>query len=274
MTYAPYIGGFMDVEPGIRVRYIEMGEGQPTIFLHGSAPGASAWSNFKGNMGEFASAGFRAIGLDLIGYGESSKPKDRKYTLDFHVSALRALVKGLNLGAVNLVANSLGGAVAMRFALSDPDLVRKLVLLAPGGLGTKVRYLRMSGIRSMMWALLGPGGPTAEKLRNTFNLQVYDRNLITQALIDERLAVAKTQPREVLKTLKIDNLLPHLDQIKCPTFAFWGVNDNFCPVETAPLLARGIADCRVLLLSKCGHWAQVEHQDTFNREAIRFLSAN
>ena len=117
MTYAPCKGSFIDVEPGIRVRYIEMGEGQPTIFLHGSAPGASAWSNFKGNMGEFASAGFRAIGLDLIGYGDSSKPRDRRYTLDFHVSALRALVKGLNLGPVNLVANSLGGAIAMHFAL-------------------------------------------------------------------------------------------------------------------------------------------------------------
>jgi len=271
MTYAPLAGGYVDVEPGIRVRYIEIGEGQPTIFLHGSAPGASAWSNFKGNMGEFAKAGFRAIGLDLIGYGESSKPKDRKYTLDFHVSAVRALVKGLNLGPVNLVANSLGGAVAMRFALTDPQLVRKLVLLAPGGLGTKARYLRMSGIRSMMWALLGPGGPTAEKLRSTFRLQVFDPGLITDDLIAERLSVARTQPREVLSTLKIDNLLPHLKDIKCPTMAFWGVNDNFCPVETAAPLARGIPDCRVLLLSQCGHWAQVEHEATFNREAIRFL---
>jgi 4,5:9,10-diseco-3-hydroxy-5,9,17-trioxoandrosta-1(10),2-diene-4-oate hydrolase len=274
MSYAPAKGGYIDVEPGIRVRYIEIGEGQPTIFLHGSAPGASAWSNFKGNMGEFANAGFRSIGLDLIGYGDSSKPRDRRYTLDFHTSAVRALVKGLNLGPVNLVANSLGGAVAMQFALTEPQSVRKLVLLAPGGLGDKLRYLRMSGIRSMMWALLGPGGPTAEKLRKTFNLQVHDRGLITQELIDERLAVAKTQPREVLSTLKIDNLLPRLPGINCPTMAFWGVQDNFCPVETAPLLARGIPDCRVLLLSKCGHWAQVEHVETFNREAIRFLQAD
>jgi len=274
MTIAPYIGSFIDVEPGIRVRYIEMGEGQPTIFLHGSAPGASAWSNFKGNMGAFAGAGFHAIGLDLIGYGESSKPEDRAYTLDFHVSALEALVQKLELRPVNLVANSLGGAIAMRFTQNHPQLVRKLVLMAPGGLGSKLRYLRMRGIRSMMWALLGPGGPTAEKLRKTFNLQVFDRGLITQELIDERLAVAKTQPRQVLKTLKVDNLLPRLSEIKCPTLAFWGVQDNFCPVETAPLLARGIPDCRVILLSQCGHWAQVEHLQTFNEEAIRFLRAN
>jgi 4,5:9,10-diseco-3-hydroxy-5,9,17-trioxoandrosta-1(10),2-diene-4-oate hydrolase len=267
-------GSFVEVEPGLRVRYVEVGGGQPTIFIHGSAPGASAWSNFRGNMPAFAGAGHRAIGLDLMGYGDSSKPTDRRYDLDFQVKGVKALVDGLDLGAVNIVGNSLGGAVAMRFALDHPALVKKLVLLAPGGLGGKLRYLRMSGIRAMMWSLLGPGGPTAEKLRGVFDLQVFDRSLITERLIQERLAVARKQPRQVLSTLKIDNLLPRLHEIKCPTLAFWGVHDNFCPVETAPLLARGIADCRIVLLSRCGHWVQVEHRDTFNEEAIRFLGSN
>lgn len=266
-------GGHVDVEPGLRVRYVEIGQGEPVIFIHGSAPGASAWSNFKGNMTAFADAGFRAIGLDLVGYGESDKPRDRRYTLDFHVSAVRALVAGLGLGRVDIVGNSLGGAVAMRYAMDAPEVVRKLVLLAPGGLGNRLRYLRMSGIRSMMWALLGPGGPTAEKLRRTFALQVFDPRLITEELIAERLAVAKTQPREVLKTLRVDDLRPRLADVRCETLVFWGVVDNFCPVETAPLLARGVAKSRVILLSRCGHWAQVEHASFFNREAIRFLSA-
>jgi len=106
------------------------------------------------------------------------------------------------------------------------------------------------------------------------NLQVFDRGLITEQLIQERLAVARKQPRQVLATLKIDNLLPRLNEIKCPTLAFWGVHDNFCPVETAPLLARGVPNCRIVLLSQCGHWVQVEHRDTFNAEAIRFLRSD
>jgi len=266
-------GGQVDVEPGLRVRYVEIGEGEPVIFIHGSAPGASAWSNFKGNMTAFAAAGFRAIGLDLVGYGASDKPRDRRYTLDFHVSAVRALVAGLGLERVAVVGNSLGGAVALRYALEAPEVVRRLVLLAPGGLAGRLRYLRMSGIRSMMWALLGPGGPTAAKLRRTFALQVFDPKLITEALIEERLAVARTQPREVLKTLRVDDLRPRLSEIRCETLVFWGVVDNFCPVETAIPLARGLAKARVILLARCGHWAQVEHEALFNEEAIRFLSA-
>ncbi|MGE4372803.1 MAG: alpha/beta fold hydrolase [Xanthobacter sp.] len=266
--------GFVDIEPGLRAHYVEVGEGSPTVFIHGSAPGASAWSNFRGNMPEFAEAGFRCIGLDLIGYGNSTKPADQRYDLAFHVKALTALVERLDLGAVNIVGNSLGGAVALRFALDHPKLVRKLVLLAPGGLAGKLRYIRMSGIRAMMWALLGPGGPTAAKLRQVFDLQVFDRGLISDALIQERLAVAKTQPRQVLSTLKIDDMSKQIAAITCPTLAFWGAQDNFCPVDTAPILARGIADCRIILLSRCGHWAQVEHRETFNSEAIRFLAAH
>src|SRR5208283_4091038 len=102
---------------------------------------------------------------DLVGYGESSKPRDRRYELSFQVRALKTFVERMKLDSFNIVGNSLGGAVAMRFALDYPELVKKLVLLAPGGLAGKPRYLRMSGIRSMMWALLGPGGVTAKKLR-------------------------------------------------------------------------------------------------------------
>ncbi len=266
------IEGYAEAGNGLRVYYVTQGAGTPVIFVHGSAPGATAVSNFRDNMPVFAAAGYRAVGIDLFGYGKSSKPEDRDYTLELQITALKAVVDALGSDRVILVGNSLGGAVSMRFTLEYPDKVEKLVLLAPGGLGSKFRYLRMPGIRSMMWSLLGPGGPTADKLRRTFLLQFYDKSLLSDALVQERLAVAKTQPRQVLAKLKIANLLPRLHEIKCPVMAFWGVDDNFCPVETAPLLARGIPNCRVLLLARCGHWAQVEHRDRFNQEALRFLN--
>jgi len=121
---------------------------------------------------------------------------------------------------------------------------------------------------------LGPGGVSKEKLARTFSLQVFDQSLITDVLLEERLRIAKTQPKQVLSTLDIGNLLPRLPEIKQPVLAVWGVHDNFCPVETAPLLAQGVPDCRVLALSRCGHWAQVEHRATFNEEALRFLAAD
>lgn len=265
---------YVDASDGLRLHYLECGSGPAVIFLHGSGPGASGQSNFEANMLAFAHAGYRAIALDLFGYGLSSKPTNRRYNTAFQVSGLKALVTKLGLRKVNLVGNSMGGAVTLRFAIDYPDLVDKLILMAPGGLGGKLRYARMPGIRAMMWTMLGPGGPTWNKLKGVFNKQVYDTSQISDALISERLAVAKTQPRQVYATLDIDNLIPRLGGISCPTLVFWGVHDKFCPVETASLLADGIKDCRVILVGRCGHWVQVEHPGVFNGESLRFLDGD
>lgn len=263
---------FVDIGDGLSLHYAECGQGSPVLFVHGSGPGASGHSNFADNMRAFSRAGFRAIAVDLLGYGDSSKPTDKRYTLELHVPALKAFVDKLNLSRVSLVGNSLGGAVSMRFAMDYPELVDRLVLLAPGGLAPKLRYLRMPGIRAMMWSQLGPGGPTLKKLQGVFDKQLYDPSQLSRELVQQRYQVALTQPRQVFKTLKVDNLVTRLGEIRCPTLVFWGTDDKFCPVETAIPLTRGIPDCRTILIAHCGHWAQVEHPELFNREAIRFLS--
>ena len=264
---------FVEIGEGLSLHYAECGEGAPVIFVHGSGPGASGHSNFADNMRAFARAGFRAIAVDLLGYGDSSKPTDKSYTLDLHVPALKAFVDKLKLGRLSLVGNSLGGAVSMRFAMDYPELMERLVLLAPGGLAPKLRYLRMPGIRAMMWSQLGPGGPTLKKLQGVFDKQLYDPSQLSRELVEQRFQVALTQPRQVYKTLKVANLVPRLGEIHCPTLVFWGTDDKFCPVETAIPLTQGIANCKTILIARCGHWAQVEHPEFFNREATRFLSA-
>lgn len=265
---------FIEIGDGLSLHYAECGEGPAVIFVHGSGPGASGHSNFADNMRVFARAGFRAIAIDLLGYGDSSKPTDKPYTLDLHVPALKKFVDALKLGRISLVGNSLGGAVSMRFAMDYPELMDRLILLAPGGLAPKLRYLRMPGIRAMMWSQLGPGGPTLKKLQGVFDKQLYDPSQLSKALVEQRYHVALTQPRHVFKTLKVGNLVPRLSEIRCPTLAFWGTDDKFCPVETAIPLTQGIANCRTILIARCGHWAQVEYPELFNREAIRFLSGD
>lgn len=265
---------FVEIGDGLSLHYAECGEGAPVIFVHGSGPGASGQSNFADNMRAIARAGFRAIAVDLLGYGDSSKPTDKRYTLDLHVPALKAFVDKLKLSRLSLVGNSLGGAVSMRFAMDYPELMERLILLAPGGLAPKFRYLRMPGIRAMMWSQLGPGGPTLKKLQGVFDKQLYDPSQLSRELVEQRFQVALTQPRQVYKTLKVANLASRLGEIHCPTLVFWGTDDKFCPVETAIPLTQGIADCRTILIGRCGHWAQVEHPELFNREAIRFLSGD
>mgnify|MGYP000682543201 CR=1 FL=1 len=264
-------GKYADIGGGHRIHYHEAGEGFPVLFLHGSGPGASGWSNFRRNYPAIAEAGFRAIVPDTLGYGYSSKPDDVDYGLSFLVSALSRMLDTLGITRCAVVGNSHGGAMSIQLTLDRPELVTRLVLMAPGGLEEREAYMKMRGIRAMMKAFLSPEGITREGMRRVFGLQLFDPTQITDAIIEERFAIAETQPKRVLTSMHVPHLAPELSRISCPVLGFWGANDEFCPVSGATTIASQCPDARVMLLSRCGHWVMVEHAELFNRMCIDFL---
>jgi 4,5:9,10-diseco-3-hydroxy-5,9,17-trioxoandrosta-1(10),2-diene-4-oate hydrolase len=265
-------GDWADIGQGHRIHFHEQGSGDPVLFFHGSGPGASGLSNFAGSMAPLAQAGLRALAPDLLGYGLSSKPVDQPYLLENHADAMVRFADALGLARFSIVGNSLGGAIAMQVALDHPDRVDRLVLMAPGGLETKERYMEMRGIRRMLRMIYGPEGITLAGMEKVFSLQVHDPALVPHDVIAARTKVALTQPRHVFETLRVTNLAPRLSEITQPTLALWGREDQFCPVSGAWTLSQGIANARVVILPHCGHWVMVEWQALFNREISRFLA--
>jgi 4,5:9,10-diseco-3-hydroxy-5,9,17-trioxoandrosta-1(10),2-diene-4-oate hydrolase len=264
-------GKYAEIGDGLRVHYHEAGAGKPVLFLHGSGPGASGWSNFRRNYPVFAEQGFRALVPDTLGFGYSSKPENADYTLDFLLGALKRFLDSCGIERCAVVGNSHGGAMSIALALRHPDLVEKLVLMAPGGLEERETYMKMEGIRAMMKAFLDPGGLTREALRHVFGLQLYDKALITDEIIEERFQISVTQPKRVLTSMQVPHLAPELAKIRCPVFGLWGMDDRFCPVSGAMKIAESCPRSRVLLLSQCGHWVMVEHAALFNRLCLDFL---
>ena len=256
---------------GLRLHYLDAGAGEPVVFIHGSGPGASGHSNFKHNVPAFTAAGFRTVVVDLPGYGQSSKPADVEYTLDFFVAALRAQLLALELPRCVLVGNSLGGAIALKYALDYPEHVSRLVMMAPGGVEDRETYFRMEGIEKMVSLFTG-GQMNHDTMRELLKLLVHDATLVTDALVDERMAVCKEQPREVLATMKVPNLTERLGEIACPVLGFWGTEDRFNPAGGALKFLQGCRDARFVLINRCGHWVMVEHSDYFNRECLGFLA--
>jgi 4,5:9,10-diseco-3-hydroxy-5,9,17-trioxoandrosta-1(10),2-diene-4-oate hydrolase len=262
---------YTDVGDGLRMHYQEAGQGPPVVFLHGSGPGASGYSNFKGNYPAFAEAGFRAVVPDTLGFGRSSQPDDIDYDLPFLAAAYARFLDRLGIARCALVGNSHGGALAIELALTHPERVSRLCLMAPGGLEERETYLKMEGIRAMVKAVMAPGGITREALAQVLRLQLWDPARLTEALIEERFAVARHQPKRVLTSLKVPHLAPRLPELACPVFGLWGTDDRFCPVSGAMTLATGCREARVLLLNRSGHWVMVEAAALFNRLCIDFL---
>jgi 4,5:9,10-diseco-3-hydroxy-5,9,17-trioxoandrosta-1(10),2-diene-4-oate hydrolase len=270
MTTIP-TGQFVSVGGGHRVHYQDQGEGPVVVFLHGSGPGASGYSNFRRNYPYFAEHGFRVLVPDTLGFGLSSMPDDVDYTLGFLAGAVVELLSSLGIERCSIVGNSHGGAMAIQIALDHPELVDRLVLMAPGGLEVREAYGRMEGIRTMMKVFLGPEGITREGMRKVFGLQLFDPAMLTEDILDERMQVAVKQPKRVLSSMVVPYLAPELRRLACPVFALWGTEDKFCPVSGATTIAENCERARVMLLSRCGHWVMVEHADLFNRLSVDFL---
>ena len=92
-----------------------------------------------------------------------------------------------------------------------------------------------------------------------------------QQLVDERWGIFQQQNTQVINTMSVPNMAERLGEISCPVQAFWGVNEQMMPETGIMTLAKGIADIRLTLVSQCGHWVMVEHQDMFNRAVLDFL---
>lgn len=264
-------GAYADIGDGLRMHYHAVGEGPPVLFLHGSGPGASGYSNFIHNAPAFAAAGYQAILADSLGYGLSSMPDTAEYTLSFMSEAAVRMMDALGHERFVIVGNSQGGAQAIRIALEHPDRVTKLILMAPGGLEARETYMGMRGIRSMLRSVFAPEGITRESTRKVFEKQLFDPNLITDELIDARYQGSLTQPRRVFETMKVDNQEDRLGELVCPVLCLWGMNDQFCPPSGAIKIAERVANARVVLLTRCGHWVMVEHREAFNRQCVDFL---
>ncbi|HEX4896509.1 MAG TPA: alpha/beta hydrolase [Solimonas sp.] len=265
-------GQYATLANGYRIHYQDQGSGPVVVFLHGSGNGASGYSNFKGNYPEIAAAGYRCLVPDLIGFGYSDKPSDVEYPLSFFVDCLKQTLDALGVKQATLVGNSLGGAVALGFALAHPQMTERLVLMAPGGLNELPDYLAMPGMQAM-FALYGSGKPVTEAEMKAFFLKAFvvDPDCVSDALVHERAEMAKLQNPQVIKTLKVPVMTERLGEITCPVLTLWGLNEQMMPDSGILRLAKGLPNGRMVLVPKCGHWVMIEHRALFNRTVIDFL---
>ena len=268
-------GKYAEVGNGVTMHYHEAGQGDRGVilFIHGSGPGASGWSNFKGNYPHLAEHGFRTLIPDTLGYGYTTKPETGEFNLDDLAGHYKGLLDELGVKSATLIGNSQGGAIAIKFARNYPDMVDRLVLMAPGGLESRETYMNMEGIKAMI-RVLYKEGISKETMRKVFTLQLHDESKITDEILEERYQVAVTQPKDLVARLKVDNQEEGLSEISCPVLCFWGMNDKFCPVSGATKVAEQCQKSRTVLISNCGHWVMVEYPKLFNDLTLKFVTGD
>ncbi|QNG17446.1 alpha/beta fold hydrolase [Rhodococcus triatomae] len=275
---------FAQVTPDLKLHYHEAGVGHDTtiVLLHGGGPGASSWSNFARNIPVLAER-FHVLAVDQPGFGLSDKPTDHPQYFVHSSSALLALLDTLGIsGRVHLLGNSLGGGAAVRFALDFPDRAGRLVLMGPGGLSVNLFAPDPTeGVKNLGRFGAPPEGPTREKLEAFLRVMVFDQSLITPELVEERFAAAST-PESLAAARAMGKSFSGADfekgmlwreayKLRQRVLLVWGREDRVNPLDGALVALKTIPRAQLHVFGGCGHWAQVEKFDEFNRLATQFL---
>ena len=265
-------GNYASCANGYKMHYLDEGQGDVVVFLHGSGPGASGHSNFKGNYPAFVQAGYRCIIPDHVGYGFSDKPDDVDHPLSFFVECIKHTLDCAGVKKCTLVGNSLGGAIAFGLALEYPELVEKLILMAPGGLSELAEYQKMPGMQKV-FQVFGSGEPvTPQVMKDLFATGLmFNPEHATDELVEERMQIMQIMNGHVMATMQIPVLVDRLQEIQCPALGFWGMDEKMMPEEGLMAMVKNIKHMRTILVNECGHWVMVEHEAMFNRSCLDFL---
>nr|HRD08210.1 alpha/beta fold hydrolase [Saprospiraceae bacterium] len=171
------------VKGNISVAYTDEGKGAQTlVFIHGLASYLPAW---KKNTAVLKDS-YRCIALDLPGYGKSDKG-NYEVSMEFYADVVAEFCSQLKLSQVVLVGHSMGGQVAISAALKYPELVARLVLIAPAGFETFNKGQRQ-WFRDVMTAD-GVRLTTAEQIRINYAYNFYNMPDDAAFMIDDRLAI-------------------------------------------------------------------------------------
>jgi 2-hydroxy-6-oxonona-2,4-dienedioate hydrolase len=267
-----------------KLHYNEAGSGHPVIFLHGTGPGASGWSNFSQNLGPLSQR-FRVILLDLPGWGRS----DRNASLTeprnaLNALAVRMLMDALGIETAAIVGNSMGGAATQHFAIEYPGRMSHYVTMGSGGGGPLLGVPTgrpPEGIRVIEDAYRDP---TPENFQRLTEVMVFDKRYASKALSQSRSEAALARPELLQDWLAVRDAYPahtpagmlenlaRLCSLKVPALLIHGRDDRAIPLEHSIRVSAAIPDARLLVFNKCGHWAQLERAAEFNAALEAFLT--
>ncbi len=246
----------MEIE-GMPVHLWEGGSGRPLLFLHGAGSIGQGW------VGAFPllSRHHRVILPDLPGFGLSpDNPRLRSFRelSSALVELLRQEARG---EPVDLMGNSMGGGVAAGIALAHPELLRGLVLVAPGGLHVdedmQAEASRVVPGEVNQWLFHRP-----ERVRSGFPTLTPEE--VRSRWKNTRQALARWTASGFVKV--------DYQKLKVPTLLIWGREDRILPSSWAPEIAGGIPGGRAVILEDCGHVPQLEVPGPFAEVVENYLS--
>lgn len=266
-------GKFVDLD-GRQTHYIEKGEGDPVILLHGFFYDSFLW---QANL-DALSRHFKVYALDLWGFGYSTRElQDFGYAL--YVDQVRLFMDAIEIQSASLVGQSMGGGIAMSFSVLNRERVKSLILVAAAGLPNRsplmVKFFNLPTVGELLLKLKG-NGIRESGLKDFF---IYDKSLLTKEYVESVTWSHKIKGSiEVSLYIqrkqffdKLEDEIWELSSLSVPTLIVWGKHDKAIPLERGVALHKILAGSEFHCIEQAGHVPNFERAEKFNERAIDFL---
>ena len=246
---------------GIDVHYEILGSGEPLVLVHGWGADSTMYEEQRE-----LSKRFTLLLYDQRGHGRTSKsPDDSLYTIKQFAEDLRALLDALGWKRVFLAGHSMGGSVALRFALDHPEYVGKLVLASTFA----KRRLAFGERLQLSLARVVPMKLIAVPFAKSCMVEP-DTALVRRIVAFYERAGKNTLLRAARSIGEVD-FTGELGNVRAETLVLHGDRDDKVPFENCEILHRGIPGSTLTILRECGHSANWERADEFNAVLGEFL---
>ncbi len=267
----PKNGGFdyLSIEVfGQTLKYIEKGQGETLILLHGLGSNSERWTQ---NISKLSKE-YNVIALDQIGFGYSDKPL-MPYKGSTLVEFLNEFLVQKNIEKATLIGNSMGGWVSALFAVTHPEKLDKLILVDPAFL----LGLPEDANADDIYAFANPS--TIEDIAN-YMKRIYFQNKellqpenLKQSLIKKLSWNDGYTVYQIIKSLiqGKDLMVGSLEDIKAKTLIIQGQHDPVVPMKTIETLTEQIKNNVTIIYENSGHSPMVEEPVRFNKDVVGFL---
>jgi pimeloyl-ACP methyl ester carboxylesterase len=253
------------------VHYEAYGRGRPVILLHGWINSWGVWQDVMIDLAEHGR--YKVYALDFWGFGESGKQNTPPFKVDSYVQMVDQFMEILGIECAPVLGHSMGGTVALDFALKYPHRVTKV-----GAVGSPIQgrslnfFLRLAALD---WVQLAQSVPLVTRLIVTTLVRINtagDNPRVRQMLLQD---VDRTSMESFFRSigdLRNTDLSEQLGRLSVPVLGVYGLHDNIVNPNQLAVLSQTVPGSQAVMLSQSRHFPMLDEPDQFNATVRQFLA--